>query len=90
MDSDRFPQIGQAYEVSGGVVTKGKVGAADCRLLPIRPLVDFGVRWLAEHPAQPDEAKPDTGDAGVTAGAREASETVEMGKVAKATGAVDA
>ncbi len=90
MDSDRFPQIGDAYEASGGVVTKGKVGAADCRLLPIRPLVDFGVRWLAEHPAQPDADKPDTGDAGEAAVAREASETTEMGVVAIATVAVDA
>lgn len=53
-DSDRFPQIGEAYEQSGGVVTVGKIGAADCKLLHIAPLVDFGIKWMREHPAAAD------------------------------------
>ena len=58
-DSDRFPQIGEAYEQSGGVVTVGKVGAADCKLLHIAPLVDFGITWMREHPATVEaEAAP--------------------------------
>lgn len=52
MDSDRFPQIGEAYERSGGAVTTGKVGLAECRLMHIAPLVDFGVKWLREHPVE--------------------------------------
>lgn len=59
LDSDRFVSIGQAYEQSGGVVTVGKVAAADCKLLPIRPLVDFGLAWLTAHPS----AAPDSGGA---------------------------
>ena len=46
-DSDRFVQIGEAYEAQGGAVTLGKLGAADCKVLHVRPLVDFGLRWLA-------------------------------------------
>lgn len=56
-DSDRFPLIGEAYEAAGGVVTAGKVGAAECKLVPIAPLVDFATRWLRENPAPP-EATP--------------------------------
>ena len=55
MDSDRFPLIGEAYEQSGGAVTKGKLGAAECILAPVRPLVDFGVQWLTQNPANQEE-----------------------------------
>ena len=66
-DSDRFPQIGEAYEQAGGVVTQGKIGAADCKLLPIRPLVDFGVKWLTENP--PTQAtKPDAAETAAAQG----------------------
>jgi aminoglycoside 3-N-acetyltransferase len=30
-------------------VHRGRVGAADCRLMPVREAVDFSARWLAEH-----------------------------------------
>ena len=56
LDSDRFPAIGAAYEADGGEVTLGKLGAAECRVLPVRPLVDYGVRWLEAHKGQ---AEPD-------------------------------
>lgn len=49
VDSDRFPQLGEAYEAQGGTVCKGKLGNADCRLLPSRELLDYGVVWLNEY-----------------------------------------
>ena len=51
MDSDRFPQIGEAFEQSGGEVRHGKIANADCLVTRVRPLVDFGVQWLGQHPA---------------------------------------
>ncbi|MDD3411029.1 MAG: AAC(3) family N-acetyltransferase, partial [Eubacteriales bacterium] len=49
-NSDRFPEIGAAYEAQGGQAALGRLGQADCRLLPIRPLVDFGLSWLQKNP----------------------------------------
>lgn len=63
MDADRFPALGEAYEQAGGAAATGMLGAAACKLVPIRPLVDFGVRWLREHPA-PAEAAAAQGDSG--------------------------
>ena len=63
-DSDRFPQLGQAYEQSGGVALTGKLGAADCKLLRVKPLVDFGVAWLT---ANPRPAEEEAAQAGITA-----------------------
>jgi aminoglycoside 3-N-acetyltransferase len=51
LNSDRFPQIGEAYERDGGEAVCGKLGAADCKVLRCKPLVDFGLKWLMEHPA---------------------------------------
>jgi len=79
-DSDRFPQLGEAYEQAGGTVVKGKLGAADCRVVCVRPLVDFGVRWLAEHPpvedaeeTQPEAGQPEAGLAAMEADAQTAA-----------------
>ncbi len=52
MDSDRFPQIGEAYERGGGEMVTGKLGAADCKVVRVKPLVDFGLAWLNEHPPE--------------------------------------
>lgn len=46
MNSDQFPLIGEAYEAAGGDVVCGKIGAADCKVIRVRELVDFGVEWL--------------------------------------------
>ncbi len=77
-DSDRFPQIGLAYEQAGGVVTQGRIGHAECKLVPIRPLVDFGVQWLAEHPAEDaaDATAPATDAAPAQAPAPQPSEAL--------------
>ncbi len=48
LDSDRFPALGAEYERQGGPARIGKVGQADCRLLPVRELVDFGREWLRD------------------------------------------
>jgi len=52
LNSDRFPALGEAYEQSGGEVVRGTLGAADCKVLRARPLVDFGLRWLTEQAAE--------------------------------------
>lgn len=44
-DSDDFPALGQDFETSGGVQVS-KVGPATVRLMRLRELVDFGVRWF--------------------------------------------
>ena len=46
MDSDRFPQIGAEYELAGGEAVTGKVGNADCKVVRVKPLIDFGRAWL--------------------------------------------
>ncbi len=47
--SDDFAELGREFESSTGAVTVGRVGAATARRMEQRPLVDYGVRWLAEH-----------------------------------------
>ncbi|MFV2108796.1 aminoglycoside N(3)-acetyltransferase [Micromonospora sp. LOL_015] len=47
-DESDFDQVGAAFETTGGV-SIGQVGAAECRLMRQRPLVDFAVDWLAAH-----------------------------------------
>ena len=54
MNSDRFPALGEAYEQAGGTVVRGRIGAAECTVAPIRPLVDFGVHWLIDHQTIPE------------------------------------
>jgi aminoglycoside 3-N-acetyltransferase len=45
-DSDDFGQLGQDLERETDVVRQEKVGAAAARFMRMRPLVDYGVRWL--------------------------------------------
>lgn len=44
-DADDFEQLGADFEAEHPP-TLGRIGEADVRLMPMRPLVDFGVRWL--------------------------------------------
>ncbi len=46
MDSDRFPEIGAAFEAEGGRVNRGKVCQADSMLLRQREIVDFTSSYL--------------------------------------------
>jgi aminoglycoside 3-N-acetyltransferase len=48
---DHFPAIGQDFEQQGGVKI-GHIGAAESRLLPQRPAVDFAQEWLAKFRKQ--------------------------------------
>lgn len=47
-DDEDFPALGNDYE-SLHAVRKGPVGAAECRLPELVPLVDFAVEWIAAH-----------------------------------------
>lgn len=47
-DSD-FDRLGADFEAASGQVTVGRIGAAQCRLLPLRPSVEFATSWLALH-----------------------------------------
>lgn len=44
--TDRFAAIGAAFEAEGGV-SRLQIGAADCRLFPIKAAVDFAAAWFA-------------------------------------------
>lgn len=50
-DSSDFDRIGEDFLKSdaGNVVSRGKVGLADCQLMPQRDVVDFAVAWLEEN-----------------------------------------
>lgn len=48
IDSDIFPELGADFERSEAPII-GQVGSATCRLLRLRPLVDFGVEWLTHR-----------------------------------------
>ena len=50
-DSSDFNRIGEDFLKSdaGTVVRRGKVGLAECQLMPQREVVDFTVGWLEEN-----------------------------------------
>lgn len=50
-DSEAFPAIGSAYLESAAEadVRRFRVGSADCLLLRLRPLVDFGTAWMRQQ-----------------------------------------
>jgi len=45
-ETDDFNQLGEAFERETGLVRRGKVGHADALLMPVKGLVDFGVKWM--------------------------------------------
>ncbi len=51
VDASDFDRIGEDFLRSdaGKVVRQGKIGIADCQLIPQRAIVDFAVDWLAEN-----------------------------------------
>ncbi|MEU9193597.1 aminoglycoside N(3)-acetyltransferase [Streptomyces hundungensis] len=48
LDSDRFDELGADFERDRPVV-RGRVGAAACRLFPVRDAVAYARRWLETH-----------------------------------------
>ncbi|MFC4411754.1 aminoglycoside N(3)-acetyltransferase [Chungangia koreensis] len=51
VDSDRFPEIGEAFETAHPeAFHTGKIGQADVKLIQMKPLVEYGTTWLNEHP----------------------------------------
>ena len=43
-----FVELGERFAGAGGERT-AKIGAGIGRLVPVRAIVDYGVRWLSEH-----------------------------------------
>ncbi|WP_342542501.1 AAC(3) family N-acetyltransferase [Paenisporosarcina sp. FSL H8-0542] len=55
VDSDRFPDLGEAFEKEHpDAYHVGKLGQADCRIIQMKQLVDFGVEWLKANPVEED------------------------------------
>jgi aminoglycoside 3-N-acetyltransferase len=58
LDDSDFASLGadlesaMAPEITSGL-RRGRVGAAECRLVPLRAAVDFACSWLASHRAAP-------------------------------------
>ncbi|RUS46274.1 aminoglycoside N(3)-acetyltransferase [Cohnella sp. AR92] len=48
-DTDRFEELGEAYEIQALSLVKGRIGVADSRLFDLREGVDYAVDWLIEH-----------------------------------------
>ncbi|NRQ33606.1 AAC(3) family N-acetyltransferase [Nonomuraea sp. NN258] len=48
LDSGDFARLGAGFERTGAV-RRGRVGAADSRLFPLRAAVDYAVAWLGAH-----------------------------------------
>jgi len=44
-----FAVIGDAFAESTGLVRRGRVGYGEAMLAPVRPLVDYAVRWMEQH-----------------------------------------
>jgi aminoglycoside 3-N-acetyltransferase len=60
LDDQKFEVIGEALEESLGVdsdevmtIKRGKVGRAQCRLVPLRPAVEFAMEWMVKHRVYP-------------------------------------
>ncbi len=48
-DDEDFEKIGVAYETGNHPLVKGRVGNAETRLVPARPLLDFATFWMSEN-----------------------------------------
>lgn len=49
VNSDDFADLGAAFEEETGLVDRGRVGDADCRLFTVTSAVTFAVGWLRRH-----------------------------------------
>lgn len=48
-NSDDFALIGDQFDRETGLVRSGQVAQARALLMPQRPLVDYGVKWMEKH-----------------------------------------
>ncbi len=46
LDDSDFPSIGASFTENTRLVRSGKVANASSRLLPVKPLIDFAVKWM--------------------------------------------
>ncbi|MFF7641806.1 AAC(3) family N-acetyltransferase [Streptomyces canus] len=57
-DASDFTALGDSYESQPErPVTRGRVGAADCRLFDLAPAVAYASKWLIEHRTRWDSAE---------------------------------
>lgn len=49
ISSDDFVRVGEAFEQETAQVTLGRIGLAEARLIPARPLVDYAEAWFRAH-----------------------------------------
>jgi aminoglycoside 3-N-acetyltransferase len=54
---DLFEDIGKAYEETGNLCWKGRVGSADSRFILQKDLVDFTVGWLIQNDGEANTSK---------------------------------
>lgn len=52
LDDSDFRELGSDLDQTG-IPIRGTVAEAECRLLPLRPAVDFAVEWLRRHRSAP-------------------------------------
>jgi aminoglycoside 3-N-acetyltransferase len=52
IDDSDFCEIGERFIVTSKLVRQGKVGEAECMLMPQVPMVDFAVKWMSENRKQ--------------------------------------
>ncbi len=48
-DSEDFPILGAAFAAESRLLRQGPAGEGQAMLMPQRPLVDFGIRWLEQN-----------------------------------------
>ncbi|BAQ09285.1 aminoglycoside n3-acetyltransferase [Bacillus sp. OxB-1] len=47
VDSGVFPELGAAFETANpGIVHNKKLGQANCKIIPMQPLIRFGTGWI--------------------------------------------
>jgi len=50
VDSDIFPELGRAFEdVNPNTVLNGNLGQAPCKIVLMKPLVEFGTEWVTDR-----------------------------------------
>jgi len=56
LDDSDFHILGVEFDESE-ILDRGQVGAAECRLMPLRQIVDFASRWMREHRSDPSRSE---------------------------------